>query len=93
VALQIHAESLAELPGEERLALDGVRIDYTPADEAPWSISASHATTPMDRSHFDLEGDVDMRSAPTDGSKPAESDGGDAIPAARVGGHDRRRSC
>jgi LPS export ABC transporter protein LptC len=70
VALRIHAEVVAELPGDERLALEGVRIQYTPADEAPWSISASRATAPKDRSHVDLEGDVDMRSAPTDGSKP-----------------------
>ncbi|HZF27499.1 MAG TPA: LPS export ABC transporter periplasmic protein LptC [Gammaproteobacteria bacterium] len=70
VALQIHADSLAEVPGEERLAFDGVRIDYTPAHEAPWSISASHATAPRDTSHFDFEGDVDLRSVPTDGSKP-----------------------
>lgn len=72
VSLRIHADSLAELPGDERLSLDGVRIDYTPADEAPWSISASHATAPKDRSHLDLEGDVEMRSAPTDGSKPMQ---------------------
>jgi LPS export ABC transporter protein LptC len=72
VAIRIHADSLAELPGEERLSLDGVRIDYTPADEAPWSISASHATAPMDRSHVDLEGAVEMRSAPTDGSRPTQ---------------------
>jgi LPS export ABC transporter protein LptC len=72
VALRIHADSLAELPGDDRLALEGVRIDYTPADEAPWSISASRAIAPKDRAHVDLEGDVDMRSAPTDGSKPMQ---------------------
>ena len=70
VALRILADSLAEVPGEERLAFDGVRIDYTPADEAPWSISANHAIAPRDTSHVDLEGDVDLHSAPTDGSKP-----------------------
>ncbi|HEX5047912.1 MAG TPA: LPS export ABC transporter periplasmic protein LptC [Gammaproteobacteria bacterium] len=71
VALQIEAESLAELP-EERFTLEGVRIEYTPADETPWSISARSAITPKDRSHVDLEGDVRFRSAPTDGSDPMQ---------------------
>jgi len=63
VALRIHADSLAELPDDEQLSLD---------NEAPWSISASHATAPKDRSRVDLVGNVDMRSAPTDGSKPMQ---------------------
>jgi len=71
VALRIHADVLSELP-DERYTLEGVRIEYTPADETPWSISANSATTPKDRSHVDLEGDVRMRSVPTDGSSPMQ---------------------
>lgn len=69
VALRIHAEVLAE-QGDEQYTLEGVRIEYTPAGETPWSISARSATTPKDRSHVDLEGDVDIRSTPSDGSRP-----------------------
>ena len=72
VALEILADSLAELPGQDRLSLDGVRIEYTPADAAPWSISASHAVAPKDHSQVDLEGDVTLRSTPADGKAPIE---------------------
>jgi LPS export ABC transporter protein LptC len=71
VALQINAETLRELP-DEQFALKGVHIDYTPADDTPWSMNAGSAIAPKDQSRFDLEGDVDMRSAPTDGSRPMQ---------------------
>ncbi len=40
VAYRILAERLEELPGEERLLLEGVSVEYQPANEVPWVISA-----------------------------------------------------
>jgi LPS export ABC transporter protein LptC len=66
---RIFAERLDELPGEERLHLTGVNVDYWPADDAAWSLSAASAQYARDGSQIDLSGKVELRSAPTDGSK------------------------
>ncbi len=71
VALQIQAESLAEVDGD-RLALEGVRVEYTPAEAAPWSFRADHGNAPKDRSQVELEGNVVLRSNPADGKTPIE---------------------
>ncbi len=70
VVYRVNAESLEELPNEQGLALSGVRVEYTPPDEVPWHISASRGTTPIDRSHLDLEEAVELRNAPADGEPP-----------------------
>jgi lipopolysaccharide export system protein LptC len=70
VAYRILAERLDELPDENRLRLEGVKVEYEPADETAWAISAASATTPKDGSLLDLVGNVELRSSPTDGSKP-----------------------
>lgn len=70
VTYRILADRLEELPDQALLELHGVRVEYSPVDQMPWLISASEASTPKNRSHFDLEGDVELRSEPTDGSKP-----------------------
>ena len=67
---RILADRLQELPEEALLQLDGVRVEYSPADEIPWLISADRASTPKDGTHLDLEGNVELHSQPTDGSKP-----------------------
>ena len=67
---RIFAERLEELPGEERLQLTGVNVDYQPADESAWSLTAATAKYARDGSQLDLVGDVQVRSAPTDGSEP-----------------------
>jgi LPS export ABC transporter protein LptC len=67
---RIFAERLDELPGEERLQLTGVNVDYQPVDESAWSLTAAAAKYARDGSQLDLLGNVQVRSAPTDGSEP-----------------------
>ncbi len=69
VTYKILADRLEELPDQSLLQLDGVRVEYSPSDDVPWLISASRASTPKNGAHLDLEGNVQLRSAPTDGSK------------------------
>ena len=70
VTVTIRAERLDEVPDEDRLRLEGVAIDYAPKDETAWAISAARASTPKDGSLVELSGDVEVRSMPTDGSRP-----------------------
>jgi LPS export ABC transporter protein LptC len=70
VTYRIFAERLDETPDEQRLQLTGVNVDYRPADETAWSISAASASSPRDGSQLDLAGNVEVRSSPTDGSEP-----------------------
>lgn len=70
VIYRILADRLEEQPEQSLLELQGVRVEYSPANEVPWLISASRASAPKNRAHVDLEGDVELRSQPTDGSKP-----------------------
>jgi LPS export ABC transporter protein LptC len=71
VALQIDAESLAEVDGD-RLAFEGVRVEYTPAESPPWSFRADHGSAPKDRSQVELDGNVVLRSNPAGGRTPIE---------------------
>lgn len=66
----VFAERLDELPGEERLQLTGVSVEYRPADDTAWSLSAATAKYARDGSQLDLLGGVALRNAPTDGSRP-----------------------
>jgi LPS export ABC transporter protein LptC len=70
VAYRIVAERLEELPDRELLELNGVEVDYRPADGQPWRISAARASAPKDGSQLDLAGSVELRSEPDDGSEP-----------------------
>jgi LPS export ABC transporter protein LptC len=70
VTYRVLAERLDELPDEQRLQLTGVNVEYQPADETAWSISAARGSSPRDGSLLDLVGNVQMRSVPADGSKP-----------------------
>lgn len=70
VTYRVHAERIEELPDQGLLVWSGVRIEYRPADAVPWEIDAARASAPKDGSHFDLEGEVELRSEPTDGSGP-----------------------
>ena len=55
---------------EGRLELTGVDVEFQPADEAPWSISAAKASATKDIAWLELTGDVEIRSAGTDDSEP-----------------------
>jgi len=70
VIYRVFAERLDELPGDERLQLSGVNVDYSPADETAWSLTAESAKYARDGSRLDMSGNVELRSTPTDGSKP-----------------------
>jgi LPS export ABC transporter protein LptC len=69
IAYRILADNLEELPEQQRLKLDGVRIEYLPADAERWLISATAGTAPKDGSELELNGDVTLRSEPRDGGK------------------------
>jgi len=69
VTYRIFAERLDELPGEQRLELTGVKVDYQPADETPWTLTAASARYAWDSELLDLNGDVEARSIPADGSR------------------------
>jgi LPS export ABC transporter protein LptC len=70
VTYRIFAERLDELPDEGRLQLTGVDVEYQPADETAWSISAANASSTKEISQLELAGNVELRSAPTGTSKP-----------------------
>ena len=70
VTYRIFAERLDELPGEERLALTGVNVDYQPVDQTPWTLTAASAKYAWNDSQLDLNGNVEARSMPADGSRP-----------------------
>jgi LPS export ABC transporter protein LptC len=70
VAYRILAQRLEERTDEERLLLEGVQIEYHPANEVPWIITAGNGSAPKDASRLDLGGGVELRSEPTDGSSP-----------------------
>jgi lipopolysaccharide export system protein LptC len=70
VAYRVFATRLDEVPGEQLLTLEGATVDYRPDGETPWTLSATTARAPKDGSEIDLVGDVELKSAPTDGSEP-----------------------
>jgi LPS export ABC transporter protein LptC len=67
---RVFAERLDELPGEERLQLTGVNVDYQPADQTPWTLTAATAKYAWNGAQLDLNGNVEARSMPADGSRP-----------------------
>jgi LPS export ABC transporter protein LptC len=69
-AYRIFADRLDELPGEDRLELTGVNVHYEPADATAWTLTAATAKYARDGSRLDLKGNVEVRSSPTDGSRP-----------------------
>lgn len=70
VAYRVHADSLEEQGTAEGLALNGVRVEYTPADDVAWVIEAARGSGPRDGSHLDLQGGVQARNQPADGREP-----------------------
>jgi LPS export ABC transporter protein LptC len=70
VVYRVSAARLEELPGEDRLRFESVRVDYQPNDASAWEISAATASGPRDRSWLELAGNVELRSAPEDDATP-----------------------
>jgi LPS export ABC transporter protein LptC len=67
---RIFAERLDEVPGEQRLQLTGVNVAYEPPGETAWTLTAATGKYARDGSRLDLNGNVEVRSSPTDGSRP-----------------------
>src|SRR5262249_3328874 len=67
---KISADRLDERPGEERLLLERVQIDYHPPDQTPWVITAGTGSATRDHSEIELAGGVELQSQPTDGRAP-----------------------
>lgn len=70
VTYRLRAERLDELPEQGLLHLEGVAVEYQPADETAWAISAASASRPKNGSLLDLAGNVEVRNTPLDGSQP-----------------------
>jgi LPS export ABC transporter protein LptC len=68
VTYRVFADRLDELPGDQRLQLTGVEVEYRPTDDTAWSISAATARYARDGSQLDLNGGVEVRSLPGEGS-------------------------
>jgi LPS export ABC transporter protein LptC len=67
---RVFAERLEELPGEERMQLVGVNVDYQPPDATEWILMAASAKYARDGSQIDFLGNVELRSVPAGGSRP-----------------------
>jgi LPS export ABC transporter protein LptC len=70
VAYEIFADRLDERPGEDRLLLERVQIDYHPPDQMPWVITAGSGSATRDHSEIELADGVEIQSQPTDGRAP-----------------------
>lgn len=70
VTYRINAARLDEVPNEERFRLEDVSVAYQPPDETAWTISAGSGSWPKDGSRLELANAVELRTAPTDGSRP-----------------------
>ena len=70
VTYRVFAERLDELPGDERLQLTGVNVEYQPSDTAEWTLTAATAKYARDGSTVDLLGNVEVRSKPSNGLRP-----------------------
>jgi LPS export ABC transporter protein LptC len=70
LAYRVFADRLDELHDDQRLQLTGVEVDYRPADDTAWSISAATASYARDGSQLDLTGGVEVQSEPDENSGP-----------------------
>ena len=69
VTYRLRADRLDELPEQNRLQFEGVAVEYQPADETGWAISAASASRPKDGSLLDFAGNVEVRNSPADGTE------------------------
>ncbi len=63
---KIWAGRAEERPDEERLLLSDVRIEYRPAENVPWLLTADSGEAPTDQSYIDLSGTVELSNTPSD---------------------------
>lgn len=67
VVYQISAGRLEERADESGLLLSDVRVDYRPAFEIPWRLTATRGEAPRDQSYLELRGAVRLVSEPENG--------------------------
>lgn len=74
ILYRLHAGLAEEQPDEARLVLRDVHFEYQPAEQIPWSISASSGEAPTtgERAYLDLEGDVRLTRDAEHGGQPTE---------------------
>ena len=63
---KIWAGRAEERPDEEPLSLSDVRIEYRPAENVPWLLTADSGEAPADQSYIDLSGAVELANVPRD---------------------------
>jgi lipopolysaccharide export system protein LptC len=66
---EVSAQRAEERPAEALLWLTQVKIDYRPAAQVDWSLTASTAVAPSDGAVLQLAGEVEVRSAATPDGK------------------------
>jgi len=70
VVYRVIARRLDELPDRGLLVFDGVSVEYRPVDATAWEISADSGRGPKNGSELELVGNVELKSAPENGSEP-----------------------
>ena len=67
---RIWAGSAEEQPGERRLVLSDVTVQYQPENDIPWVLKATRGEVPANESYLDLSGDVELATGPQEGAGP-----------------------
>ena len=63
---EIWAARAEERPDEGRLLLSDVRIEYRPAENVPWVLTADSGEAPTDQAYIELSGAVELANTPRD---------------------------
>jgi LPS export ABC transporter protein LptC len=66
LSYRLLAARAEELPNENLLILDNVRVEYQPVENVPWLLTAESGRAPIDQSYFDLIGAVELANNPDD---------------------------
>ncbi len=67
---RIWAGSAEERPGERRLVLSDVTVQYQPENDIPWVLKAARGEVPTNESYLDLSGEVELATGPQEGAGP-----------------------
>lgn len=70
ITYTLAADRVDEQPGQERLELTGVTIDYRPETGVSWEVRAARATAPKSGSDLTLSGNVELRNESAAGRPP-----------------------
>ena len=67
---QIWASSAEERPGERRLVLSDVTVQYQPENDISWTLKAARGEVSTNESYLDLSGEVELATSPQEGLGP-----------------------